>query len=212
MKKNTFLLLAIFCVFVLLGGIYWRAKTWQTNLEQLVSSKNNFNFPEKTSMDSLFNQGEIIPKEFVSPDGKLKIDYSSDWQESQKSELESLSQSVLLENAKFIFFARKINIEEASLAFLMIQEIEREGKDLSEIIEKTKESQKEIEIIESEIGEKEAFLEVRYDEGESSFQSKERLILSDQKVYLIGLFSQERDWQKFEEETEKILASARVVE
>lgn len=211
MKKRTILLLIIFCVFSLVGGIYWRAKTWQEDLKKVFSSsKINFDF-EETNFDSFFNQGEITQKEFISPDGKLKIDYSSDWIESQKNELESLTQSFLQEKAKFILLARKIDTREG-VALLIVQEIERESESLPEIIEKMKEKSEKMEIINSNIEEKEAYIELIYKKDSSSFQSKERFILGDQKVYLIAILAQEQDWGEFKEETEKILTSARIIE
>lgn len=211
-KRNTFLLI-IFCIFFLAGGIYWRTKTWQENIEQLISSKSNFKFPEKVEIDSLFNEEESIPKEFVSPDGKLKVDYYSDWSETKENELKSLTQSTLEEKAKFLLLARKIKLGGMSIAFLVIEEIESEGKSLSDIIEEIKEEDKsEIEVIDLQIGEKEALLEAFYTNKSTSVRAKERLLLKDQKVYLIAILTPDKDWEEFREETERILSSARIIE
>jgi len=218
-RKNLFLLLIIiFCILLLIVTTYRRAKTWRADIEKITSSsKSDLGFPEAIDYNSLLSQEQdqenVTQEEFVSQDEKLIVNYPSDWDEAQKSELENLNESILLEKAEFIFFARKVNIKNASVAFLMVQEVEREGKDLSEIIEESKtqaEIEGEVEIIDSKIYEEDAYLEISY-KRERYLRLKEKFFLSDQKIYLITIISPEENWEGFRKDAERIIASARLI-
>jgi hypothetical protein len=215
MKKKFFLLPIIaICILFLIVVTYRRARNWQRDFEELaLQEKTKTEWFKTPDINFPPDQGEITLKEFVSDDERLKVDYFSDWEEIQEGELESLSSSILQERVKFIFLARKLDIESSSLSFFMVQEIERENESLSEIIGKMEEAQEEMEIIESEISEEEALIEVRYKrQGQPSFRSKERLILDEEKIYLIAVFVFERDWEKLRAEANKIIASAQLIE
>lgn len=215
MKKKSFLLpIIILCILLLIVTTYWRARNWQRDFEEFASrEKTNLEWLKTPDINFPPDQEEITPKEFISDDGRFKVDYFSDWEELQGGELEGISSSILQEEVKFVFLARKLDIESSSLAFFTIQEIGRGDESLSEIIEEMEKAQEEMEIIESEISEEEALIEVRYKRpGEPSFRSKERLILDEEKIYLIAIFVFEREWEKLRPEADKIIASAQLIE
>jgi len=197
---------------------YRRAKTWKTDFKKITSSsRSDLGFPEAIDYSSLLSQEQdqedASQEDFVSQDRKLIVNYPSDWDKAQESELESLSESMLLEKAKFIFLARKVNIKNASMAFLMIQEVEREGKGLSEIIEESKtqaEIEGEVEIIDSKIYEEDAYLEISY-KKKRYLRLKEKFLLSDQKIYLVIIISPEENWEEFRKDAEEIITSARLI-
>lgn len=220
-KKIFLLLIIIFCIVLLIFTTYRRSKTLREGLEKISSSsKKDLGFPEAIDYDSLLNQKlnqeeekEEAQEEFVSQDGNFIINYPSSWDKAQESELSSLGEAMLLEKAKFIFIARKAYVQKASVAFLMVQEIERDGKSLSEIVEESRtqaEQEGEAEIINSQINEEDALLEIRYEE-KRSLRLKEKFLLDNQKVYLVIIVSLEESWGDFRESAEEIIASARLV-
>lgn len=205
MKVDKFLVLIIFSILFLSFFTSWQFKKLGESLPKTETPEVEIPKPESFSPE----QTEL--KEFVSPDGKLKFKYSSDWAEMPK---EGWQKTTTVE-AKILFFATKFKIETAVLASLVVQELSWEG-DVKEIIEEIEKSVKEkggeMEILNLEIKDKEARLKARYKkEGETNFISKEKIILGEEKVYLISIFSLERFWPEFEEEAEEILNSTQLI-
>lgn len=157
-------------------------------------------------------QPEIETKEFISPDEKLKFQYSSDWTEMPK---EAWQETINTEG-KILFFASKFKIEKLVFSSLVAQELNWEGN-IEEFIEKmkkeTKEKGGEMKILNQEIKNQEAVLKVRYQKGEkTNFISKEKIILGEGKIYLISIFSPERFWPEFDQEADEILNSVQLLD
>jgi hypothetical protein len=158
-----------------------------------------------------FLQPKTEIKEFISPDGKLKFKYSSDWIEMPKEGW----QEKISDEAKILFFATKYKIEKGAFASLVVQELNWKGN-LEEVIAKiekeVKERGGEIKIMNLKIEDKEANFKANYKRGEKiNFISREKILLGEGKVYLISIFSFERIWPEFENEAEEILNSAHLV-
>lgn len=211
MKIDKFLILIILFILGLSFATYGQFKGFRESLSKVGLPK--FEMPEL----KLFSpQEEIGYQEFVSPDGKLKLKYSSDWMKMEKESLAKLNQEMIKEGAKILFFGQKIKIEKVASASLVIQEINLGGKSLEEIIEEMKEDVRkkegEVEITQLKIKEKEAYLEAEYKREEGTiFNSKERILLSGEKAYSIAIFALDYHWPEFEEEANEILDSVQIV-
>ncbi|MDI6883403.1 MAG: hypothetical protein QMC93_02995, partial [Patescibacteria group bacterium] len=153
-----------------------------------------------------------VQREFISPDGKLKLRYSSDWVEMPKETLEKFNQAMIKEGAEVLLLAQKIDIEKGTSASLVVQEFFSKERGLEEVIEEIKADFKErgaeIEILKSEIKNGEAFLEGKSVQEEiPAFYFRERVILYENKDYLIVFLTLEKDWPEFENEANEILNS-----
>jgi len=205
MKIDKFLVLMILSILFLSFFTYWQFKRLSKAIPKIEIPKIEIPKPES------FFQQKTETKEFVSPDGKLKFKYSSDWMEMPKES----GEKTINPEAKALFFATKFKMEKAAFASLGVQELSGK-RDIGEIIKEmekeTKEKGGEMQILNSEIKAKEAYLKTRYKkEGEQNFISKEKIILGEEKVYLISIFSFERFWPGFEGESEEILNSVEII-
>jgi hypothetical protein len=204
MKIDKFLFSIIISIIFLSFFTYWHLKRVTQNLSKIEIPKIEIPKPET------FLQPKAEPKEFISPDGKLKFRYSSDWVEIPGEEW----QETISSEAKILFFSTKFKIEKGAFASLVVQEVNWE-KELKEFIEEMKRRAKErggeIEILNLEIKEREANLKARYKKERANFISREKIIFGEKKIYLISVFSFERFWPEFENEAEEILNSAHLV-
>jgi hypothetical protein len=159
--------------------------------------------------------GELI--EFISPDKKLKLKYPSHWTKMTLDALTKFDQVVVGQKAKNLLFVQAFKLEKRALAFLTVQELtlgeENSLEKIIEIIEEGMERQEgEVEITNLEIEDGEACFEGKYRGGQSPpMYSKEKIILGDNKAYLISLFNFENDWSEFEKEVSEILSSVELL-
>jgi hypothetical protein len=171
-------------------------------------------------LEQFLKSREITKKEFLSQDGKLKIEYTSEWIEIKPEDFEKfVSREELKEkyNLKTLFSAEKFGF--GNVAILIIQEmsVPRE-KTFREILEEMKESNKKggikMEILNSEIKEKEATFEAKY-ENKYNSHSIEKIFFSEEetnkKSFLIAYLTLERDWPSLKEEGRKIISSAQLL-
>ncbi|MBU4481222.1 hypothetical protein KKH59_02815, partial [Patescibacteria group bacterium] len=131
-NPKLFLLLLISLILFFSFLTYWRFKEFKKSLSKIEPPK--FEMP-KTEL--IPQPAKIEEKEFVSPDGKLKFKYGSDWREmgGDNGLLDISKQQV--EGAKILFFAQKLS--EANAGFLSVQEMESApDQTLEEIINKVK--------------------------------------------------------------------------
>jgi hypothetical protein len=200
MKVDKFLVSIIAFILLLSFLAYWHFKNFQRSLSQIKLPK--FELPKPKIIES---KGK---KEFKSPDGKLKLTYLDDWIEMPKESLESLSQG--LKEGKVLFLAQKFKLEKAAFAFLIVQEY-KDGKNQEEIINELKKEAKEkggeMEILNL----KEDYFEAKYKRKNVVFLSKEKVIFGEGKIYLVSIFSSEKDWPEFEEEAKEILNSVQIL-
>jgi len=202
-------LILIFVVILLLSGVtYWHFKNWRKSLNEVELPK--FEMPKF----ELFPKKEGY-KEWVSPDGKLKMKYSADWLEMDIRILGSYVQREIEE--KPLLVAQKFVIEKSTFAFLTVNKLKfKEELGAEGILEKMKEdAQKregEMEVLNLEIKDKIAVFEAKYKGKEGPvFQSKEKMIFNNE-IYLISFFTFEKGFPEFKKEAEEIINSAIPVE
>lgn len=207
LSKRDFILVLVVILF-LSGATYWNFKNWRKSLKEVEMPK--FEMPKFEPFPK--KEGS---KEWVSPDGKLKITYPADWMEMDIRVLENYIQRELEE--KPLFLAQKFSIEKAAFAFLTVNKLKfEENSGIEEVLEKMKEDVKkregEIEVLKLETKDKEAIFEAKYKGKDGpTFQSKEKMII-EEEVYLISFFAFEKDFPKFQNEAVEIINSAQLVE
>ncbi len=203
-----FILLLVFLIFFFSFLSYWRFKEFQKSLSKIEFPKLEM---PKTELIPLPPKIEEI--EFVSPDGKLKFKYGSDWREigGDGGLLKFSKQQV--EGAKILFFAQKLS---ENIGFLSVQEMESAPEQtLEEIINKINgnATTSEAEIINLTINDKEAVFEVDYKkEGVSMFHSKEKIVRNENRVYQVTILAFSQGWSSIEPEASQILDSIKIVE
>ena len=197
-------------IFILLLGL---VTFWQFNNSRRALSEVKLPSFEMPKVEiPLFPEGEK-KKEFISPDGKLKLEHHSDWMETPKESLENLNEEPIKEGG-VLFLAQKFKLEKTAFAILIVQELEKK-ENIEELIEgfknATKEKGGEIEIISLNIKENDGYFEAKYKREDSIFRSKEKIIFRGDKFYLISIFALEKDWSEFESEANEILGSAQLI-
>ena len=188
---------------------YWRFKNFQEAWPEIELPK--LEMPEIKLENLLFPEKEGY-REWISPDGKLKLKYSANWLKMDKAFLGQLGQvKTVLVEMEFLFFAYQFKIKEQALASLIVGEITPK-KSLEEIKKEIEENIKreggEIKITILEIKDEKVKLEmVSRHPGRPNFFSKGKIVFGDDKNYLIFITTPEKDWPKFEKEVEKIFKS-----
>ena len=204
------LLILMICLIALFGFIVsWQFKSFKGSMSEI-------ELPELKMPDAdleLFPEESTEYKEFVSPDGKLKLTYLADWTEIEGEATKAFEQE-LIEEAKSLFFAQKLKIKNRVFAFLLVRELNL-GNDLEKIIEEIKKGVEEkgggMEIANLEIKEGEASFEAQYKkDGNFIFSSKEKIFLGEDKCFLIMFMSLNNDWTGFEKEIKEIFDSVQI--
>lgn len=167
------------------------------------------------------NVEEFLPsemegyKEFISPDGKLKLNYPASWIEIDKNSLKQIlsQKETPFNEADILFFVYKYNFNDQSAAILGVGET-NEKKEIDEIIKKEREiiveNNGDMEIINLEKENESATLEIKMKGKDGTFsRAKEKVIFGENKTYFIIIAALEKDWQKFENEANEILNSAK---
>lgn len=208
MKDKKYFILTIISILALSVITYQQFKGFREISSEI--DLPEFKMPE-FNLSNL--QENTENKEFISPDNKLRIEYPSSWLVLPKEGLENLNQEIVKINSEILFFAQKFNLQDATFISLAIQKLHlEEGQDLETVIyqmeEDAKKEEKNGEILQSKINDKNAYLETRYKkEGEATFITKEKAILHENEVYIITFIAQEKNWSIFEEEVEEIFNS-----
>ena len=201
----------IFLIF-LIGN--WQLEKFKKSLPQNLQ-KELKTFPIEEIQKKFFGEKTEL-KEWVSPDGKLKISFLSDWTEIEREAVESLNQEIIQQGAKILFFAQKLKIKGGAFASLIIQELDKkEWTNLEKFIEETKKEFKEKngEIETARINSKEGIFEAKYKkEGQPELHFIEKILIGDDKIYSILFLTFDKDWQGFLEETNSILNSAKILQ
>ena len=190
--------------------VYWQFKSFQQSLTEVNLPK--FKMPEIDS--GLWPEGKEGYKEWISPDEKLKIKYPAFWLEMEEGSIKNYLGST--EKGEILLFAYRLELKNpTAMSFLVVQKLNLEknlGKAIKEIENDTTEKGGEIKNINLKIKENQAEFET---EGKSKtgeiFYSKERLILGGENLYLISVFSPEKNWAKIEKEANEILDSVELI-
>lgn len=212
MEDKKALLISLL-VIIILGFITAR---YFKNLSNPLSKVEfpEFEIPDFNPFDYQ-ESGELI--EFISPDKKLKLKYPSHWTKMTPDALAKFNQVVVGQRVKNLLFVQTFKMEKSALAFLTVQELtlgeENSLEKIIEIIEGGMEGQEgKVEITNLEIEDGEAYFEGEYKGSQSPpMYSKEKIILGDNKSYLISLFNLENDWSEFEKEVNEILNSVELL-
>jgi len=205
-------LLIIFVLIVGLGLItHWQFLSFKKSLTEI--GPPEIKIPEPKL--ELPSQESKEHKEFISPDGKLKLEYPDNWMEMGQGFLEKFNQeAVQLNEAKILLFVFQFKLEKAALSFLTVQELNL--KKVDEIIEgmkkDTEEKGGEMEIVKIETENENAYFEAKYKRENSDSHSKERIIITGESSYLVSVFSPEKDWQATIDEADSILNSIQIVQ
>jgi len=214
-KKFGLSLLVIgFGIFLIFLVGNWQLEKIKKSLPQNLQKELKV-FPMEEIQKKFFGETTEL-KEWVSPDGKLKISFLSDWMEIEKEAVESLNQEIIQQGAKILFFAQKLKIKGGAFGSLVIQELDKkEWTDLEKIIEETKKEFKEkngeIEIV--RINSKEGVFEAKYKkEGQPELHFVEKILIGEDRVYSVLFLTFDKDWQGFLEETNSILNSAKILQ
>ncbi len=196
-------------------------------LEVKIFGNRSFSFKKELSeIESLIpeeGESEVQYKKFISPDGKLELEYLSDWIEVKDKE--SLSEAVPEEakekyNLETLFLASKL--KKQVFSNLVVSEgffgPEKDFEQIVNIMEEINQKEGlEMKIIKFEVKDNECIFEAAYTKiGSYRANSKEKIILLDQedkkKAYMIAFVAHAQDWQDFEEEVNNILNSTKLAD
>ena len=213
MKIDKFLLSIIAFIFLLSLAAFGQFRNFQKSLSKIDLSK--FEIPK---FEIALPSPEEETREFIDEHGELRFEYSTEWIEWNKTILETLNKEMLKEEAEILLYAQKTKLEKSAFAFLVVQKLSfKTDKNLEELIEKiekeSKEKGVETEIINLKIEDKEAIREIIVYQKESGliFHSKEKIILNQNKGWIITVFTLQNNWAEFEKEFEKILQSVQTI-
>lgn len=227
-KKSYLIILGLFGTVLLLGII----SSWR--LREIGESLGMGGLPEFEEMEpKQFEQiireikGETSikggAKEFISSDGKLKMEYPADWLEIKDEKiLEQILPKEEIEkySLKNLFLAQKL--QAGKYVQLKVSELTlKESDNIETLIEGMKESNLQqgwkMEIMNLDIEEETAIFEAKYEKPERlEIYSKEKILIvaseqSNKKVFLVVLLSFGADWEELQKEADEILHSVHLV-
>lgn len=209
MKKNTYVFFGLISLILTI----WLLGAWQQQpgLDKILSQNGSpelkITEPEKSSKTY---------KEFIDPDGKLKIQYPSSWFVVENESLFSVLTSKDWKekyDLKTLFLVQ--SFEMGKFAQLIVQEgvFDIPTEEIIEEMEKiNREQELNMEIIKSDIQNDKAIFEARYLTTNSpNLYSKEEILLIGEKTYLIAFIALEQDWPALSEQADFILNSAQII-
>jgi hypothetical protein len=207
------LLIGIFALILGLGlASWWHYKSFKRTLSE--AAPFSLNLPEyEFELESKPQEPETL-QDFVVPAGDLKITYPSSWQKIDDSEFNFTTLDT--ETSKTLFYAIRVDPKGTKMAWLIIQGLNF-GKErtLENIIEKIKTTGEErgiktgIQNLETE--ENMAQFKITQEQGGYSTIGEEKIILTEDNIYSILVFSLTSDWASFRDETRQILNSAQAL-
>jgi len=147
---------------------------------------------------------EVIPKKsFSSQDHALQVSYPLSWLEIPLPEQKN-------GHAKALFLAARFTLQGES-AQLRVSEIQEEQLPFEKTIENMQEASKkdgwQMEILSSLEKGGELVFDARYlaPEGKEDLRSKEKILASSGKTYIVAVIASETEWGSFEKEAQYIL-------
>ena len=219
--KRTWKLLKIILLFLLVIGILISVGLYYAS-QKLEKIKNSIEPETLSQINSLISKEEqknLEHKEFVTPDGKLKLKYLSNWREiKDPATLEKNLPKEIKENygLEILFLARRLTGK--GLSQLEICKGTLEAESVKEFIEATKALYQkegwEMEIIDSsKPKDNEYIFEIRYSKpNRHSFRSKEKIVFLEDTAYIVTFFTAERDWNNFLKESNEIMDSVEIID
>lgn len=175
--------------------------------------------PELQKISSLGNESveENQYQEFISPDGKFKIEYPSHWLVlKEENLLQALAPPEWAEkyDLKTLFSAQ--NFWGGKFAQLIIYKGTFEIS-IEEIFEKMKENNEKrgwaVEVLKSDIKESEGIFEIKSQSTttNTTIRSKEKILAVEKEAYLISLIALEKDWPDLVKKVDFIINSAQLL-
>ena len=167
-------------------------------------------FQKITGSSLPVDSSEILHKKtFESQDRALQVSYPLSWLEIPLQEQKN-------GHANALFLAARFTLQ-GEPAQLRVSEIEGEQLPFEKIIENMQEANKKdgwvMEVL-SFLEKGSAFMfEARYlaPEGKEDLRSKEKILASSGKTYIVAVIASETEWGSFEKEANAILDSAKLV-
>jgi hypothetical protein len=163
-------------------------------------------------------------KEFISPDGKIKIKYPSNWIEIKGEILEKITSEEYRKKYQLetLFSAQKFKIDGGFAQLVVSKGIFGAETSFEEIIKDMKEENQKkgwkMEILQSEEKNSETIFEAIYKKAERyDVHSKEKIVFLEQKegkkeTYFIAFLTLERYWQNFKDEADFIISSIQLTQ
>lgn len=203
-----------YCFLVLIFGVLgiYLVFIWQIQ-RSMKSLPVAFQELQKLPREELQNKffGEATEyKEFITPDGNLKIRYLADWIEGGKETIESFGLGEERMKGEMIFYGQKFKM--TGLAFLFIQKFRlEEGENFEELIEKIKNDIKGIEVVNLDL--EKGIFEAKYKREEFlELHSLEKFLSKEKEGYLVSFLTFEQIWGTFEKEAREIIESCQILE
>lgn len=200
----------IFLGFLVLLFTVALTRSWQTNKWETLF-KNPLPKLESIKQEAGNYQ------EFITQDGKFKIKYPADWfliKDAEILEATAPEKWQAKHDFRILLLAQRFQTEK--FAQLIISEGSFDIK-IEEIIEEMKKINQEqgwrVEIVKSDIEEKEGVFEARYlIPNNPALYSKEKILSGEKaedktKIYLIAFVALEKDWQEYSEQADFLLNS-----
>ena len=213
LSDRTYILILFVIILGLSYTSYGNFKKFSQSLSEVKLPK--IEMPEM-KLEEFFSPEKEGEREWMSPDGRLKLTYSASWTEANEAFLGYLGQTgVVLKGIELLFFAQRLDPQGQSPAFLMAYKT-TEQKNLEEILEEIEESVEEqngkIRIEALEQSDEIAWLEMFSEyPGQPNSYSKGKAIFDENATYLVILSVYQTDWPKFEQEAQQILNSAHLI-
>jgi len=213
LSDKTYILILIVIILGLSYVSYGQFKKFGQSLNEISFPK--IEIPE-INLEEIFISEKEGDREWVSPDGKLKLTYSANWMETDQTFLEYFGQTgISLAKTDLLLFAYQFDLKKQNLALLTVNKnIDQES--LEEILEEmernVEEQGGEIKIDASETENGIVWLKIisKFPD-QPNFYSKGKVLFNENEIYLVIFTSYQADWPKFEQEAQEILNSAHLV-
>ena len=132
MKEKFILIIVVLFIVLLSLSMKWQFKNLGESIGNIELPKFDIEILKLGSQD----KENIIPEEFLSEDGNLRLVYPSSWKKVE--DLSVFNKDILREeiNAKIILMAQSFDLDSTVFASLIVQELQLEGGDtLEKVIE-----------------------------------------------------------------------------
>lgn len=220
---KIFVVLVIVFLLIIVSGNYF--------LQRQLRQVGGIDFSEITSQLEGLSSEQILKsqteregsKKFISPDKKLKIEYSLRWVETPSESLERIfpNEQIQKYNLTNLLLAQRFEISGEFAQLIVDQAFFDIEKSFEQIINEMQEANAEqgwsMELVESKAKNNQITFEARYEKNKSySIYSKEKIIFlepeeSNKKAYLISFVTLDKDWLKFKQEANEIFDSIQVI-
>ncbi len=189
-------------------------------IQQLLQERGIDSILDISKIQSIdFEKEEQGYKEFISPDGKLKLNYPSSWLGVEGEDLNNLQEKAESHGLKFLFLAQSLDL--GKFGQIIVHEGSFDSQEgFEQIIEKMKQTNQEqgwdMQIMNLEIEDEEAVFEAEYQKTDRyDIHSQEKIVIIEttedkKKVDLIAFIVFDKDWPSFKEQADFVIDSATI--